>query len=86
MNQNAPWLSVLKDKTGDSEKNWWVVFALSFFFGFFGADRFYLGQPVLGCLKFITLGMAGIWWALDVLLLLLNQMRDAQGARVKRPF
>lgn len=49
--------------------NWLTAFLLSLFFGFFGIDRFYMGHPVLGILKLITGGFAGIWWLIDLILI-----------------
>mmetsp|Transcript_10745 Transcript_10745/g.19877 ORF Transcript_10745/g.19877 Transcript_10745/m.19877 type:complete len:551 (-) Transcript_10745:87-1739(-) len=44
-----------------------VAFLLSLFFGPFGADLFYLGFPVTGTLKLLTLGGFGIWWGIDII-------------------
>jgi len=43
-----------------------TTFLLSLFAGFFGMDRFYIGQIVVGCLKLSTLGGFGLWWVLDI--------------------
>jgi TM2 domain-containing membrane protein YozV len=84
--ERSRWIASLQQKTGNSEKNWWTVFLLSLFLGWLGVDRFYLGQPVLACLKFITFGAAGMWWITDLVLIYFNKMRDAQGGLVRRPF
>ena len=42
---------------------------LSIFLGMFGADRFYLGYPALGLLKFSTLGFFFLGHLLDVILI-----------------
>lgn len=42
---------------------------LLWIFGFLGAHRFYYGRPVTGTLWFFTLGLLGIGWLIDLLLI-----------------
>jgi TM2 domain-containing membrane protein YozV len=83
-NENDRWLETLRSNPGTSPKSWNVAVALSVCLGFFGADRFYLGQPMLGCVKLLTIGGYGIWWIIDIVLLIFDGMRDSQGNLVVR--
>lgn len=42
---------------------------LLWIFGFLGAHRFYYGRPVTGTIWFLTLGLLGIGWLIDLFLM-----------------
>ena len=71
---------------GTSDKRWGIAFCLSLFLGYFGADRFYLDYIGLGVLKLVSFGGLGIWYLIDLILLLFGKMRDAHGGVLRRPF
>ncbi|XP_030227889.1 TM2 domain-containing protein 1 [Gadus morhua] len=72
-NKTAPCRNV----TGYSYK---VAVALSLFLGWLGADRFYLGYPALGLLKFCTVGFCGIGSLMDFLLITMQIVGPSDGS------
>jgi TM2 domain-containing membrane protein YozV len=50
---------------GAREKDPAIALILSLTFGYFGVDRFYLGNIILGILKLITFGGFFIWAIVD---------------------
>jgi TM2 domain-containing membrane protein YozV/predicted Ser/Thr protein kinase len=69
---------------GPSDKLLLPAFLLAFFFGVFGAHRFYVGKPGTAILQLFTLGGLGIWAAIDWILILCKSFTDGQGRRITR--
>jgi TM2 domain-containing membrane protein YozV len=65
------------------QKEWIVALLLSIFVGTLGIDRFYLGYIGLGILKLITAGGCGIWWLVDLILIVMDKLPDVQGRPLK---
>uniref|UniRef100_A0A8C1M4K9 TM2 domain containing 1 n=1 Tax=Cyprinus carpio TaxID=7962 RepID=A0A8C1M4K9_CYPCA len=57
-----------------------VALALSLFLGWIGADRFYLGYPALGLLKFCTVGFCGIGSLVDFMLISMQIVGPSDGS------
>ena len=65
-----------------SDKILLPAFLLAFFFGVFGAHRFYVGKIGTGFLQLFTLGGLGIWATIDWILILCSAFTDGQGRRI----
>lgn len=61
------------------QRHFLAVFFLSFMWGMFGVDRFYLGKWGTGILKLITFGGFGLWTLIDFVLIMKGSMKDKQG-------
>jgi len=70
-------------QTPQPQKEWIVALLLSILVGSLGVDRFYLGYVGLGVLKLITAGGCGIWWLVDLILIAMDKLPDAQGQPLK---
>lgn len=60
-------------------KKFMTAVLLSFFLGSLGIDRFYLGYPRLGILKFLSMGGFGIWTVLDFIFIVTRHLLSADG-------
>ena len=67
----------------EGEKSYLVTLLLSYLFGMFGADRFYLGKTRSAVWKLVTLGGFGYWWLIDLVLTLFGRQRDQWGLRLE---
>ena len=65
------------------QKDFLVALLLSIFVGTLGIDRFYLGYIGLGLLKLVTCGGCGIWWLIDLILIVTDKLPDSQGRPLK---
>ena len=60
------------------------AFLLAFFFGIFGAHRFYVGKIGTGLIQLFTGGGGGIWMLIDWILILCRVFTDKQGRRLAK--
>ena len=63
----------------NSEKDWMVTLILAILVGGLGIDRFYSGSILLGVLKLVTLGGLGLWWLIDLIMLVTGSYKDGNG-------
>ena len=55
---------------------------LCFFLGVFGVHRFYAGKVGTGLLQLFTLGGFGIWWLIDLIMIVVGSFRDGDGEKI----
>lgn len=70
------------DKNDRGPKSFLVAWLLSLLVGVFGVDRFYLGKIGTGLLKLFTFGGIGVWWFVDLIILLCDGTRDKEGRKL----
>lgn len=64
-----------------SEKSWVVTLILAIFIP---VHRFYVGKIGTGILYLITLGGFGIWYIIDIVMIILDKFTDKEGRKLKR--
>jgi TM2 domain-containing membrane protein YozV len=64
--------------TSASQKSFIATWLLSLLLGYFGIDRFYLGKIGTGILKLITFGGFGLWYLIDLIIVLAGAQTDKQ--------
>ena len=60
-------------------KKKWTAFWLCLFLGWAGAHRFYVGKVGTGLIWLCTMGLGGIGWILDLIMILCGGFRDKVG-------
>ena len=61
-----------------------VTLLLCLFLGYLGIHRFYTKNWVAGVLQFFTGGGCGIWWLIDLILIVAGTYRDGDGRPLDR--
>lgn len=62
-----------------SAKSFTTAWLLSLFLGLLGVDRFYLGKIGSGLAKLLTFAGFGVWYLVDLILILLGKAKDKNG-------
>lgn len=61
-----------------------VTLLLCLFLGYLGIHRFYTKNWVAGILQFMTGGGCGVWWLIDLILIVAGSYRDGDGRPLER--
>ncbi len=70
---------------GDVEgKDWLTTLLLCIFLGGLGIHRFYTGHTVIGIIQLLTFGGCGIWYIIDLILIVVGSFKDASGNPLAR--
>ena len=64
-----------------SDKSWVVTLVLAIFLP---VHRFYVGKIGTGILYWLTAGCLGIWYIVDIVMILLDKFTDKEGRKLKR--
>ena len=65
-----------------SEKKLLPVFLLCFCLGVFGVHRFYVGKIGIGILMIVTLGGLGVWYLIDLIMIIIGSFTDKEGNKI----
>ena len=67
-----------------SSKSKTSALVLCILFGFFGVHHFYVGKKGMGILYLFTMGLFGIGWLIDIILIAMGSFKDSQGLPLKK--
>lgn len=73
----------IENGPGYSPKSKGLTFVLAFFLGEFGIHRFYVGKIGTGLIWLFTLGLFGIGWLVDWIMILAGSFKDSQGRPIR---
>ncbi|MGC2939580.1 MULTISPECIES: TM2 domain-containing protein [unclassified Brevibacterium] len=68
-----------RDRDASGNRSFVITWLLSLLLGFLGLDRFYTGRYRTGALKLVSLGGLGIWWIIDLGIVLAGGLRCGRG-------
>ena len=75
---------LLNSSTTTSTTDWLTLFLLTFFVGVLGVHRFYVGKIGTGFLMLLTLGGLGLWFLVDLILVVTGQFTNKDGQKIPR--
>ena len=75
---------LLNSSITTSTTDWLTLFLLPFFVGVLGVHRFYVGKIGTGFLMLLTLGGLGVWFLVDLILVVTGQFTNKYGEKIPR--
>ncbi|TXJ30333.1 TM2 domain-containing protein [Brachyspira aalborgi] len=80
----CPFCGVRQSAGNVSEKSLGTCLMLFIFLGWIAAHRFYAGKVGTAILYIITLNGIGIWWLIDLILILSKNFKDNENKLIKK--
>jgi TM2 domain-containing membrane protein YozV len=68
----------------ESNSNWLTTLLVTLFLGGLGVHRFINGKIGTGILMLVTGGGCGIWWLIDLIMVLTEKFTDSNGNPIKK--
>jgi hypothetical protein len=68
----------------EPQRSWLATLLLCIFLGPLGVHRFYSGHIGIGLFQFFTGGGFGLWWLIDLILILTNNYTDHYGRPLRK--
>lgn len=69
---------------GAQQKDWLMTLLLCIFTGIFGIHRFYTGHVAIGIVQLLTAGGCGIWTLVDLIMIVTDNYKDANGLPLRK--
>ena len=69
---------------GAQQKDWLTTLLLCIFTGIFGVHRFYTGHIGIGIIQLLTAGGCGIWTLVDLIMIVTDNYKDANGLPLRK--
>lgn len=83
-NYNGNNMQTTTSVTNASEKDWLVTFLLCLFCGGIGVHRYYVGKIGTGILYTLTLGLFGIGYLFDLIMIATGKFTDKNGKCIQK--
>ena len=80
--EGGAWFRVSELPGMHSQKSFILTLILAFVLP--GLDRIYLGKYFTGILKLVTFGGLGLWYLIDLIMILTNHTRDSRGLPLRQ--
>lgn len=74
--------SLSRSQPPSNASKFYPTFFLGVFLGVFGAHRFYVRKIGTGVLQLVTFGGCGIWWLVDMTMILIGKFKDKSGTPI----
>jgi len=82
LNSGISLIKSTEERSSISDRKRLIAAILAFFFGVFGAHRFYAGKTGTGLTQVFTIGGLGIWYFIDFLIILFGEFTDIDGKKI----